>query len=88
MKLYDKFAEEFIDEKERDPIAPPERYVELGESDYHLKDVMVFKGSQFIGSGLLDENRHLLFSGYVTCEVASMLGYTWKDGENDGEHQT
>lgn len=80
-KMYDKFADEFIDEKDRDMIAPPERYVEMGENDYHLKDVIVFKGSQFVGHGLLDEKRNLLFSGYVTCEMAEKLGYVWKDGE-------
>lgn len=81
MKLYDKFAEEFIDEKERDMCAPPERYTEMGERDYHLKDVMVFKNGQCVGHGLLDEERQLLFSGYITCEAAKVCGFVWERGE-------
>ncbi|MBQ1294166.1 MAG: hypothetical protein IIY21_09015 [Clostridiales bacterium] len=84
MKLYDRFAEEFIDEKERDMCAPPERYEEMGERDYHLKDVMVFKNGQCVGHGLLDESRQLLFSGYITCEMAKASGFVWKCGE-EGE---
>ena len=30
-KVYDVFAEEYIDETEIDPIAPPERYREIGK---------------------------------------------------------
>ena len=28
-KIYDVFADEYIDEREIDPIAPPERYKEI-----------------------------------------------------------
>ena len=31
MKVYDKFADEYIDEMEKEPSAPPERYIELSE---------------------------------------------------------
>lgn len=31
MRVYDRFADEYIDEMEKDPIAPPERYIELSE---------------------------------------------------------
>ena len=31
MRVYDRFADEYIDEKEKDPIASPERYIELSE---------------------------------------------------------
>ena len=31
MKVYDRFADEYIDVMEKDPIAPPERYIELVE---------------------------------------------------------
>lgn len=31
MKVYDRFADEYIDETEKDTIAPPERYIELSE---------------------------------------------------------
>lgn len=31
MKVYDKFADEYIDEMEKEPTAPPERYIELSE---------------------------------------------------------
>ena len=30
-KLYDRFADEYIYESERDPYAPPERYTEITE---------------------------------------------------------
>ena len=81
MKLYDRFAEEFIDEKERDMCAPPERYEEMRERICLLKDVMVFKDGQCVGHGLLDENRRLLFSGYITCEMAKVAGFVWQCGE-------
>ena len=31
MKVYDKFADEYIDEMEKETSAPPERYIELSE---------------------------------------------------------
>lgn len=86
MKLYDRFAEEFIDEKERDMCAPPERYEEMGERDYHLKDVMVFKNGKCVGHALLDESRQLLFSGYITCVGARVSGFVWKCGEEGDEN--
>lgn len=55
------------------------RYKEMDERDYHLKDVLVFRNGRYIGRGLLDENRNLLFSGYVTCEMAKLAGFEWKD---------
>ena len=35
-KVYDRFADEYIDESEKDPYAPPERYTEITE-EYLLK---------------------------------------------------
>lgn len=32
-KVYDIFAEEYIDESEKSPYAPPERYIEIAEAD-------------------------------------------------------
>ena len=29
MRVYDRFMDEYIDEMEKDPFAPPERYIEL-----------------------------------------------------------
>lgn len=31
MRVYDRFADEYIDEMEKDPFAPPERYIKLSE---------------------------------------------------------
>ena len=31
MRVYDRFMDEYIDEMEKDPFAPPERYIELSE---------------------------------------------------------
>ena len=30
-KVYDRFADEYIDESEKNPYAPPERYTEITE---------------------------------------------------------
>ena len=30
-KLYDRFADEYIDESDKNPYAPPERYTEITE---------------------------------------------------------
>ena len=57
----------------------------MGERDYHLKDVMVFKNGQCVGHGLLDEDRQLLFSGYITCEMARVSGFVWKCCEEGDE---
>ena len=85
MKIYDRFAEKFIDEQERETCAPPERYVKMGERDYHLKDVMVFKNGQCVGHALIDETRNILFSGYITYEAAKIAGFEWKRGEEGAE---
>lgn len=31
MRVYDRFIDEYIDEEDMDPIAPPERYVQITE---------------------------------------------------------
>ena len=84
MKVYDRFADEFIDETEMNLIAPPERYVEMKEDTYILKDVMLFdeKGN-CCGHAMIDEKRMLLFSGYITCENAIMKGFRWERGEEE-----
>lgn len=86
MKVYDRFAEEFIDESEMDTIAPPERYVRMEERDYHLKDVMIFKGGVCVGHGLINEEWHLLFSGFITCEDAIKNGYYWSRGNEEADN--
>ena len=86
MKVYDRFAEEFIDESEMNTIAPPERYKVMGENDYHLKDIMLFKNGLCIGHGLLDEGKMLIFSGYITCEYAKDKGYEWSRGDEEEEN--
>lgn len=87
MKAYDKFTEEFVDESELDTMAPPERYMLMQENDYHLKDIMIFKDDVCIGHGLLDEQRMLIFSGYITCELAEKKGYSWSSGDEEAEDE-
>lgn len=88
MKAYDRFTEEFVDESELDTMAPPERYRLMQENDYHLKDIMIFKDGVCIGHGLLDEQRMLIFSGYITCELAEKNGYCWSSGDEEEENDT
>lgn len=51
-------------------------------SVYLLEDVEVFdKNGTCMGRAMVDNQRHLLFSGYITIEAAEKLGFTWKKKE-------
>lgn len=70
MKVFDVLQEEFVDEKDKELIAPPERYKEVVDDDFHLETVAVYSDGICVGTGMLDRKRQLLFSGYITCEMA------------------
>lgn len=82
-KVFDTLKEEFIDASEIEIIAPPERYQTVYEDDYHLKTVAVYKDGIFVGIGMLDESKQLLFSGFISCKHASDSGFIWETEEDE-----
>lgn len=83
MKVFDVLQEKFIDEKDKELIAPPERYHEVVDDDFHLETVAIYSDDIFVGTGMLDRKRQLLFSGYVTCERAKERGCEWVTAKED-----
>ena len=52
-KVFDVLTEEFIDADRMELIAPPERYHQVEEDDYHLKSVVVYSNGVFAGMGMI-----------------------------------
>lgn len=82
-KVFDVLNEEFIDADQMEVIAPPERYQQVEEDDFHLKTIAVYSHGVFAGMGLIDEVKQQLFSGYVSCEKAKERGITWESWEDE-----
>ena len=46
MRVYDRFIDEYIDEEDMDPIAPPERYVQITE------DMLIENATRWLADAL------------------------------------
>lgn len=82
-KVFDMLNEEFIDADQMELIAPPERYRQVEEDDYHLKSVAVYSNGVFVFLGMIDEDKQQLFSGYMSCKEAQKRGITWESWEDE-----
>lgn len=82
-KVFDVLTEEFIDADRMELIAPPERYYKAEEEDFHLKTIAVYVRGVFAGMGMIDEDKQLLFSGYISCKEAQKRGITWETWEDE-----
>lgn len=63
-----------VDKIEKLPSAEPEA---------SLETVAVYTDGIRVGTGMLDRKRQLLFSGYITCEMAKKRGFVWVTAEED-----
>ena len=84
MRVYDRFADEYIDEMAKDPMAPPERYIELSDeaiAKYVADGLMELPSAEAVHEScedcpLYDKERHNCprFNKIIPRTIAEVQG--------------